>query len=974
MASNFHKRSIGDRSISSIRSNITSRTKPKKKILGLFNFKKKQDGPKKKKWFWRFIKFVWPYALGFTFIGIIVLIGLFAWYSKDLPDPNKIMDRSVALSTKIYDRTGEVLLYEIHGPEKRTLVEIDSIPEYVVNATIAVEDKNFYNHKGISVWGIIRGQIMPRLQGKRAQGGSTLTQQFVKNAILTNERAVSRKIKEWILSFRIEQKYSKQEILQLYFNEIPYGSSAYGVESAAQYYFDKSAKDLTLAEAAILAALPQAPSYYSPYGSNKDALIGRQRTVLRLMEEQGYISAEELEQAKEQELVFKKRAENIKAPHFVLWVKEILEQKYGTAIIEQSGWKIITSLDWEAQQKAEAAIEEIAPKNLEEYEASNAALVSLDVETAEILAMVGSKDYFDDEIDGQVNIVTSSRQPGSSMKPLVYLAAFAKGYRPDTVLLDLVTNFSASGDPYIPHNYDLKERGPVTMRQALAGSLNIPAVKTLYLAGVQNVLDLADQFGYSTLSDRSRFGLSLVLGGGEVKLLEHVNAYGTFAREGVYKDIVPILKIEDSEGNKIEETSNQKGRRVIDKEPVYTLNNVLSDNEARAATFGANNYLTLGARPVAAKTGTTNDYRDAWTIGYTPEIVTGVWVGNNDNTEMKKGAGGSAVAAPIWNKFMRSMLDDKPISNFKNQELEKCNKVMICGEFAAEKTVEIDKSSGKLATEFTPYYLIEKKKYKEVHNILQYVNTNDPLGAPLDDPNNDPQYRLWEAPVLKWAEEEGYLTEEPPTESDDTHLAEFKPTIKWKSPDNNDDVKGSSFVMEVEASAPRGVNKVEYFIDDQKVGDSLSLPFFSYNYQINPFLSNGQHSLKAIAFDDLGNFKESIININLDIDNVSREFNLVWLDPSNGASFKQSDLPINLKLNIDKPNKVEKIDFYYLSTDSNSHWFNYSNPQISDISVPWGEGLTPGVYKLYVVIKDVNAKMITTPAIIVNVEEELTTE
>lgn len=985
MTAKFRKRRIGDNRPGPAR-DIVKKIKPKKKRFGFFKwpkfpklkfkkprksaFEKRRPSRKKISWFWRFVKFVWPYALGLAFIGAIAMVGLFAWYSRDLPDPNKIMDRSVALSTKIYDRSGEVLLYEIHGPEKRSLIKIDTIPDYVINATIAIEDKNFYNHNGISLWGILRGQIVPRLQGKRAQGGSTLTQQFVKNAILTNERRLSRKIKEWILSYQIEQKYSKEEVLQLYFNEIPYGSSAYGVESAAQYYFGVSATDLSLAQAAILAALPQAPSYYSPYGTHKDGLINRQHAVLRLMREQGYITEEEEKLAKEEELIFKKRAENIKAPHYVLWVKDQLEQKYGTAIIEQSGWKIITSLDWDAQQKAEATIAEIAPKNLENYEATNASLVSLDVDTAEVLAMVGSKDYFDDEIDGQVNVATSKRQPGSSMKPLVYLAAFAKGFRPDTILLDLVTNFAASGNSYEPRNYDLEERGPVTMRQALAGSLNIPAVKTLYLAGVQNVLDLAEKFGYSTLKERDRYGLSLVLGGGEVKLLDHVNAYGVFAREGVYKDVVSILKIEDSEGKVIEESKNEKGRRVIDKEPVYTLNDVMSDNDARAYAFGQNNYLTLGARPVAAKTGTTNDYRDAWTIGYTPELVTGVWVGNNNNKAMKRGAGGSAVAAPIWNKFMHAMLDDKPAGSFRNEELDKCDKPMLCGELAEEKTIEIDKSSGKLATENTPYYLIQKKKYKEIHNILHYVNINDPLGAPLDNPENDPQYNLWEEPVIKWAEENDFINEEPPTESDDVHLPEFKPSISWKTPQNNDNLEGGNFLMEVEASAPRGVEKVEYFIDDQKVGESYELPFFSYNYQINPFLNSGSHKLKAIAFDDLGNFQEHIIDVDMDIDNVNRAFNLVWLDPSNGDSFRQSDLPINLKLNIDKPDKVNKIDFYYLGPDDNSQWFNYSNPQTENISLLWGEGLDPGVYKLYMVVKDINNKIITTPAILVNIEED----
>ncbi|HHE65750.1 MAG TPA: penicillin-binding protein, partial [Bacteroidetes bacterium] len=726
--------------------------------------------------FWaKILKRSLPFLLAGIFLFGIFIIGAFAWYSRDLPDPYKIMDRTVALSTKIYDRTGEVLLYEVHGPEKRTLISLDELPDYVKESTIAIEDKNFYEHGGISIRGIIRGQIITRLRGKRTQGGSTLTQQFVKNAILTNERKISRKIKEWILSYRIEQKFSKDEILQLYLNEIPYGSSAYGVEAAALYYFNKVAKELTLAEAAVLAALPQAPSYYSPYGNNKDELINRQHTVLNLMVDQGYIIEEEAEAAKQQELVFKKRAENIKAPHFVMYVKELLEQQYGTTIIEQGGWKIITSLDWGKQQKAEEIINEIAETNLERYEASNAALVALDVETSEILSMVGSKDYFNDEIDGQVNVAISERQPGSSLKPLVYLTAFSKGYRPNTVIFDLVTNFAAAGDDYTPHNYDLEERGPVTMRQALAGSLNIPAVKTLYLAGVYNVLDMAESFGYTTLDERDRYGLSLVLGGGEVKLLEHVNTYAGFAREGVYKDSVAILKIEDSEGKIIEEIDENKGRRVIDKKFVRTLNNVLSDNEARSYVFGEFNNLTLPDRPVAAKTGTTNDYRDAWTIGFTPNIAVGVWVGNNDNAAMKEGASGSSVAAPIWNRFMREVTSDLPIKFFKAEELGDCDKPMVCGGFAEENIVLIDKASGKLATEYTPYTQIEERKYLEVHNILHYVNTNDPLGDPLSDPNKDSQYSLWEEAVFKWVDEQGFYTGSPVKEYDDIHLPENQP-------------------------------------------------------------------------------------------------------------------------------------------------------------------------------------------------------
>ena len=972
LKSNFTRRQIGDSSPQFSHRSIEPVKEPRKKMFGHhFIYHKTPRLPKpqiSKNWFRNFIKRFWRQVFAVGLLGAILMVGLFAWYSRDLPEPGKIMDRSVALSTKIYDRTGEVLLYEVHGPENRSLVKIDDIPQHVVDATIAIEDKDFYNHGGISIWGIIRGQVVPRLSGNRSQGGSTLTQQFVKNAILTDERKLSRKIKEWILSWQIEKKYDKRQILEFYFNEIPYGGSVYGVEAAARYYFDKSVKDLTIAEAAILAALPQAPTTYSPYGNNKELLINRQHIILDLMVEQKYITTEQAEAAKGQELAFKKRAEQIKAPHFVMYIRELLEQKYGASIVEQSGWEIKTSLDWTAQQKAQEIVDEIAKKNLEQYKANNAALISIDVERGEILSMIGSKDYFDDSIDGQVNVALSSRQPGSSLKPLVYLAAFNKGYRPDTILFDLETNFAASGDPYTPKNYDGGQRGSVSMRKALAGSLNIPAVKTLYLAGIRTVTDLASRFGYTTLNDPDRYGLSLVLGGGEVKLLEHVNAYATFAREGVYKDTVAILEIKDSKGKVIEEADNNKGRRVLEKEPVRLLNDILSDNDARSYIFGANNYLTLPDRPVAAKTGTTNNYHDAWTVGFTPQIATGVWVGNNNNKEMAAGADGSVVAAPIWQAYMKEVTKNLPVVGFKKEELPKCDKAMVCGELSAGQPIKIDKSSGKLATENTPYTSMEEKKYFEVHSILHYVNTNDPLGAPLEDPSNDPQYRLWEEPVAKYAKEQGYISQTPPTEYDDIHKAEDKPILNWQQPSNNQNITSSRLEMTVDVAAPRGVRRVEYFLDNELLGTSYLQPF-DFVYQISPFISNGAHQLKAIAFDDLDNFREQTINININLDNSEKDFNLIWLSPSSGDTLNLLDFPINLELSLDQPAKVKKIDFYYIDSAENSRWFAYiDSPQNNKISVSWNKDLAPGVYKLYLVVKNQSDNLITTPSIIVNLQ------
>lgn len=495
----------------------------------------------------KFIKFCLILA-AVLFVAIFIFISII---SRNIPNPNELIDREIAQSTTIYDRSGEHILYEFHGNEKRTLVKLEEIPKYAQQATISIEDKNFYKHGGFSVLAMLRTAVTNVLYNRRA-GGSTLTQQFVKNALLSSEKKYSRKIKELIISQKIEKKFTKDEILQMYLNEIPYGSNAYGIEAASQKYFAKSAKDLSLAESAVLAALPQAPSRYSPYGPNKDLLIGRQQYILDLMQEQGYISKDERDKAKAEELNFNGPETNIVAPHFVMYIKELLSEKYGEKTLEQGGLKIYTTLDFDKQKIAEEAVANQVEKNAEKYKASNAALVSIDPKNGQVLAMVGSKDYFNKEIDGQVNVTIKPRQPGSSLKPLVYATLFTKGYNPNTILYDVVTNFS-SGTPYEPRNYNNQENGPVSIRKALAGSLNVPAVKALYLAGINNVANLAKEAGYTTLTEPEKYGLSLVLGGAEVKLIEHVNAYSIFAREGEVNPISLILKIEDKDGKILEE-------------------------------------------------------------------------------------------------------------------------------------------------------------------------------------------------------------------------------------------------------------------------------------------------------------------------------------------------------------------------------------------------------------------------------------
>jgi len=884
------------------------------------------------------------------FIGLLALFIFsyagFLWLSHDLPDPNRLIERQVAQSTKIYDRTGETILYEIHGAEKRTMISLKDVPDNLKNATISIEDKDFYKHGGFSLWAIFRTLVTDVLFGKRA-GGSTLTQQFIKNSILTNEKTITRKIKEIILAYRLEKKFSKDEILQMYFNEIPYGSTAYGVEAASQKYFGKSARDLNLAEAAVLAAIPQAPSRYSPYGPNKDLLLARQKYILDLMVKYEYISKDQAEEAKNFTLIFKPQTDNITAPHFVMYVKEILADKYGEKTIEQDGLKIYTTLDLYKQKIAEEVINEKAVNNEKQYQATNAALISIDPKNGQVLAMVGSRDYFNDDIDGQVNVALQPRQPGSSFKPIVYTASFIKGYTPETVLYDVVTSFSTDpAKPYEPHNYDLKEHGPVTIRQALAGSLNIPAVKAIYLAGVNNVISLAQNLGYSTLNDKDRFGLSLVLGGGEVKLLEHANAFSAFAREGVKHPIAVILKVEDKDGKILEEFKNQD-EKVLDADIARLTNSILSDNSARAYVFGENNSLTLGSRPVAAKTGTTNDYRDAWTIGYTPSIVTGVWVGNNNNKEMKRGADGSVVAAPIWHDYMNKILGDTPIEYFNPPDNKPTGKPILDGVIDPDIAVKIDKFSGLLANEFTPSSAIIEKQFKQTHCILYYINKDDPRGPAPTDPKSDPQFDLWENAVLEWAKKQGIINSAPPTEYDNVHRPEYNPVISIDSPGNNQTITNQLLSVTISATAPRGINRVEYYIDNYLFNSVASYPF-GLNKSVG-FLSNGFHNLTVRACDDVDNCSEQKIEFNLT--NNSRpkitKIGVALTQPLAGASIIKYDFPILLRAEVTNPEQIAGVIFYFKDAGGKAQQIAKGQIINNTAQALTTNILNPGQYKFY---------------------------
>jgi 1A family penicillin-binding protein len=598
--------------------------------------------------------------------GIIMIPILFLWYSRDLPAPGKLITSKYKDATRIYDRNGE-LLYSVFQDENRTYVKLSEVPKDLQDATISIEDKDFYKNSGFSTIAYVR-VFWNAARGKGLAGGSTISQQLVKNVLLTNERSLPRKIKELILAIQINRRYKKADILEMYLNNIPYGGTAVGVEAASQQYFGKKAKELDLAESAFLAGLPQSPSRYAPFTGSK-AYVGRTEAVLRQMVENKYITKSESKAALEKikNYSFSERNEAIKAPHFVMYVKQILSEQFGENALTTGGLQVTTSLDYDIQEKAEEIVEEEID-DLKSYKVGNGAAVVADPKTGEILSMVGSKDYFDRENEGNFNVATSNtRQPGSSMKPIVYAVALENGYTAASLLMDTRTEFPTGGNPptYTPVNYDGRFRGPTQMRFALGNSLNIPAVKMLALVGIEPVMRKAYEMGIEnwepTAKNRAGVGLSLVLGGRETSLMDEVTAYSVFANKGVKQDPVTILKVTDPKGKVLFERKKTNGKRVLSEEVSYIISHILLDNNARSAAFGARSALNISGKNVSVKTGTTDDKRDNWTIGYTPSYVVGVWVGNNDNTPMNAAiASGITGASPIWNKIMAEVLKDKP--------------------------------------------------------------------------------------------------------------------------------------------------------------------------------------------------------------------------------------------------------------------------------------------------------------------------
>ncbi len=732
---------------------------------------------------------------------LFLLLGsvFFFWFSSlSIPDISLFQQSEVDQSTKIYDRTGTVLLYDVSGNARRTVVTSDQISTNIKNATVAIEDAGFYSHGGIRILSIIRAMIDDVLSGGFSQGGSTITQQLIKNTLLNNDKTIARKIKEWILAIKIEKVFSKDDILTLYLNDVPYGGNVYGVEEASKEFFGEDASNLDVAQAAYLASIPQAPTYYSPYGANTAALTTRADLTLQKMEQLGFITTAQYNQAINEKVVFLPgSSQSIKAPHFVMYVIQYLEQKYGTDMVENGGLNVITTLDYPLEEKSEQAVNSYITNQGPNFNMSNAATVAIDPKTGDILTMVGSYDYFSTTTDGNFNVATAdNRQPGSTFKPIVYSEAFMKGYTPETVLFDLPTEFDSSCSPegqplypstnpsecYMPQDFDGLYRGPMSLRDALAQSINIPSIQLSYLAGLGDSLELAQKMGITSLgTDPNQYGLTLVLGGGGVSLLQMTNAYDVFANDGNYVPYRSILKVTDGSGNVLEQASEPTPISVMPANIARTISDILSDDQARAAEYGLHSVFDIPGYDVAAKTGTTNNYDDVWTIGYSPDIVVGVWGGNDDDTPMVKKIAGLMIA-PLWNTLMTDALASTSPDDFVKPAPENLSgdKPIFRGIWQGGQTYTIDTVSGKLATQYTPPETQKEIAITNVHSILYWVDKNDPLGPPPTNPSSDSQFANWEKPVLDWAAKNGYVTESSnstPTEYDDVHIPSNFPSV-----------------------------------------------------------------------------------------------------------------------------------------------------------------------------------------------------
>jgi len=788
----------------------------------------------------------------FLCLGLATAAGAYVYIAGRLPSPEELSVRADTFeSTKIYDRNG-VLLYEIFDPSggRRTVVPLGDIPLHLRQATIATEDPTFYDNPGFSPRNILRAFIQNLREGEIVSGASTITQQVVKNTLLSPEVTWSRKINEAVLAAEVTRRYSKDEILEIYLNQSYYGNMAYGIGTAAEVYFSKSVGELTLAEATMIAGIPQGPAIYDPY-TNLAAATIRQDIVLDLMVRRGYLTEEKARQARSQQLHFAPQHFEMKAPHFVVHVREQLEAQYGTEYVYRGGLRVYTTLDMGMQGAAERIIREQVLA-LTDALATNAALVAIEPDTGDILAMVGSADFFDAEIDGQVNVALRLRQPGSSIKPITYVAALGRGWTTASFIMDITTEFpDGANPPYVPHNHDKQEHGPVLVRGALARSLNIPAVKTLQFVTLPGMLEMAHRLGIHSLN-RPDYGLSLTLGGGDVTLLEMTGAYGAFANGGRRVRPTAILRIEDSSGRLIEEASLEPGQPVLDPRQAYLITDILADKEARLPTFGPNNVLEL-SRPAAAKTGTTDDYRDAWTIGYTPDLVTGVWVGNSDSTPMNR-VPGSRGAGPIWHDFMEEVLRDTPPRDFVAPE--------------GMETAQICPISGKLHTDRCPPARTElfvagtaPTEPCDIHVDVRLCSVSNRRASEFCPQNvlQEQYFEVYPPEYRTWAEANG--KPQPPLEV--CHIHTRAPRVEISQPRDGGWVEG---IVPIYGSAridDFDHFEVQYGVGENPIGwgpvawQSTVLEEAMLASWDSRVLTNGLFSLRVVAFDRHGNSASS---------------------------------------------------------------------------------------------------------------------
>jgi len=917
---------------------------------------------------WKKIKYI---ILGLILFFAVVGFSFFSYIYLTLPDIDDVESLFAAQASVIYDRNGEVL-YTIQGDENRKNVDFEAISKYAGFAVIAMEDDKFYDHAGFDFAAILKALCSEVGVCSQARGGSTITQQYIKNTFLSSERSYVRKAKEILLSMQLEKRYNKDEILALYLNRIPYGSNIYGVEVASQTFFGKPAVDLSIAESAILAALPKAPSYYFPYGENVYARIelesemilendfkteeeiveadtdfiikgllgktytfgegeeardiyvsGRVNFVLDRMKALGFVTEEEWEVAIEEanNMEFKPLRQDIEAPHFVMYVRQLLEEQYETETIQSSGFRITTTLDMDMQKMAEESIDKFGQSNQDKYGASNSALISVDPNNGQILAMVGSRDYWNDEISGKDNVTVRKRAPGSSFKPMAYAAAYLAGYAPSAVVYDVKTTFGG----WTPNNYDGRFKGPVTMRSALGSSLNIPAIKAAHLAGLENVEKLARDMGIDFTGSADEQGLTMSLGTGPARPLDMALGYSVFANGGERVEPVSILKIEDMEGNIIFEYETPKNEQVLDPEVAYLMNDSLSDTSSRPAGYWRDQ-LSLPGQVNGAKTGTSNVKdeatgviypQDNWTIGYVRNLVTAVWSGNNDGSHLNGNATGLGTASPIWKDYMTKAVNKVEKADFEKPEGIKWVRVSRrSGKLPSKSTpsgdtvsavfasfsvpteydtsyqlIKIDKVSGKLATEFTPKEAIEEKAFFTHHSILR-------------------DNQQWESAVRAWARASGQ-DDLPPTEYDDVHTAEtmdVKPQITITSPKSMGKISPPQVAVMVDVSSPAGIDRVEYYFNDELVSTSTKAPFTG-NINLSPGLKDGStHSIRAVVYDEILRSNQSSIKVKVGTDDTPPKVSFVY--PTNGSKLTAgSSVGIQLEA-YDADGAVASVRYY----------------------------------------------------------------